>query len=67
MGANTATLIMANWTIFRVRLCGVNIPESPQGGHFLDQVYDPEAITYLQGFLRGQVGRSTYSCSMGTT
>jgi hypothetical protein len=66
-GSKHCHLHHGNWTIFHVRLCGINVLKARRVGTSLDQVYDPEAMTYLQGLLQGQVGRSTYACSMGTT
>lgn len=54
MGANTVTILMANRATLRVRLFGIDVPESPQGEYFPGQPYGPEAMAHLQGLVQDQ-------------
>jgi endonuclease YncB( thermonuclease family) len=45
---DTATVIMPNQTKLRIRMFGIDAPETPKGTKFLGQPYGAEAESYLK-------------------
>jgi micrococcal nuclease len=48
------TVITANHTKLRIRLFGVDAPETPKGAKFPGQPYGPEAEAYLKQLVEGK-------------
>jgi endonuclease YncB( thermonuclease family) len=51
---DTLTVITANHTKLRVRMFGIDAPETPKGAKFPGQPYGPEAEAYLKQLVAGK-------------
>jgi endonuclease YncB( thermonuclease family) len=51
---DTLTVITANHTKLRIRMFGVDAPETPKGAKFPGQPYGPEAEAYLKQLVEGK-------------
>jgi micrococcal nuclease len=51
---NTLTVITANHTKLRIRMWGIDAPETPKGAKFPGQPYDPEAEACLKQLVEGK-------------
>jgi hypothetical protein len=51
---DTLTVITANHTKLRVRMFGIDAPETPKGAKFPGQPYGPEAEAYLKQLVEGK-------------
>jgi micrococcal nuclease len=51
---DTVTAITANQTKLRIRMLGIDAPETPKGTKFPGQPYGPEAEAYLKRLVEGK-------------
>jgi micrococcal nuclease len=51
---DTVTVITSNQTKLRIRMLGIDAPETPKGTKFPGQPYGPEAETYLKRLVEGK-------------
>jgi hypothetical protein len=51
---DTLTVITANQTKLRIRMFGIDAPETPKGAKFPGQPYGPEAEAYLKQLVEGK-------------
>jgi endonuclease YncB( thermonuclease family) len=51
---DTLTVITANHTKLRIRMWGIDAPETPKGAKFPGQPYGPEAEAYLKQLVEGK-------------
>jgi micrococcal nuclease len=51
---DTVTVITANQTKLRIRMLGINAPETPKGTKFPGQPYGPEPEAYLKQLVEGK-------------
>jgi uncharacterized protein YgiM (DUF1202 family) len=51
---DTLTVITANQTKLRIRMLGIDAPETPKGSKFPGQPYGPEAEAYLKQLVEGK-------------
>jgi Staphylococcal nuclease homologue len=51
---DTVTVITANQTKLRIRMFGIDAPETPKGTKFPGQPYGPEAEAYLKQLVEGK-------------
>jgi endonuclease YncB( thermonuclease family) len=51
---DTITVITANQTKLRIRMLGIDAPETPKGTKFPGQPYGPEADAYLKQLVDGK-------------
>jgi endonuclease YncB( thermonuclease family) len=51
---DTVTVITSNQTKLRIRMLGIDAPETPKGAKFPGQPYGPEAETYLKRLVEGK-------------
>jgi micrococcal nuclease len=51
---DTVTVIAANLTKFRIRMLGIDAPETPKGTKVPGQPYGPEAEAYLKRLVEGK-------------
>jgi endonuclease YncB( thermonuclease family) len=55
---DTVTVITANQTKLRIRMLGIDAPETPKGTKFPGQPYGPEAEVYLKQLVEDKRVRS---------
>jgi micrococcal nuclease len=51
---DTVTVITSNQTKLRIRMLGIDAPETPKGAKFPGQPYGPEAEAYLKRLVEGK-------------